>query len=629
MSISKIKPYLPLPGFNKDCDPTIPPSHFSLPSDPRSLEEKVSSSAKSALSALDFDLFKNELLKKYEPKVVQALFERLQEMGKTDLTLGDRERFEVWCHYFEVESSFKEQFYGTSSATTRLLNHYLKYSQEEAYFRISHASNAPCLTHENILLCKHNIERFIDCHQQLIEEFGEFICHRALTKTSLFPSDVLLGIESLPKTEDLKSIIYKYYQDEITIRKLIESLPFDDLRAQSDTLRKQIVKLKSPSVAEELFKELAIKAGRTDWLRCPFPREVIKNQAELFEACRLGQAWAKNQEELEPIPGAGKRASQTRGPVNINLVYFLNHPNSPEEDRPVAVLKRAKESSSIEKLVYDAALIFGLESAVVPTKFSTFKNKSGSVQTYQNGISWSDFQKIGASNKSSNLMNSEQQKIIQSISMEDFLKAGIATLIFGNRDLHLGNFLLVEKEDGSYKIVIFDNGECFFPSNTILLDRKGKCHLPLRNSLLIFPQADYPIQGDLKKRFQSFIRSYESKFKQFIQYLDSPTGKDTLRGFPKQKLNSEQIRAFKVRLERLITMVNIPDNFTYRDLVYSLFPLYELFLQLTMITHPDYPEIFVGYHPAEELCDQAISVGKMTKEEKEGIIKMIKDHQYD
>lgn len=622
MSIPKLTSSLPSPEWSENFNFTIPPSHFSLPPHPNSLEEKVSSSAKNALSALEFDLFKNKLLKKYEPQVVEALFERLQEMGKTDLNLEDRERFEVWCHYFEVESSFKKQFHGTSSATTRLLNHYLKYSQEEAYYRISYASNAPCLTHENILLCKQNIEKFLEGHEELIEEFGEFICHRALTKTALFPSDFLLGIKPLPTTEKLKSTIYQYYQDEIEIREQIESLSFEELRAQSELLRKKIFKLKSPSIAEELFKELAIKAGRTDWLRSPFPREVIKNQAKLFEACRLGQAWAKDQEELKPIPGAG-------GVVNINMVYFLNRPNSSTEDQPVAVLKRAKESSSIEKLVYDAALIFGLESAFVPTKFSTFKNKSGSVQTYQNGIFWSDFQKMKDKEDSSHWMNQEQQKIIESISMEDYLKAGIATLIFGNRDLHLGNFLLVKKEEGSHKIVIFDNGECFFPSNTILVDRKGQCHLPLRNSLLIFPQADYLIQGDLKKRLQSFIRSYESRFKQFMHYLTTPTGKDTLRGVPERRLNSGQIKAFKTRIEKLMAMVSGPDDFTYRDLVYTLFPLYELFLKLTEIIEPDFPEIMVGYHPAEVLCDQAIAIGKMTEEKKKNLIKMIKEHQND
>lgn len=644
-------------SFSSSISTALPPIEpiglpKNKPEDCQDNIKKVTLTAQKILTANDLDLFRDELLKKYNEKVVHALFGKLEKIKKKSLTESDKERFEVWCNYLEMESSYREQIHGAPSSKARLLNHYLKYTQKEVYYRMSHASNLDPLTHDHILTCKQNIEKFLDYQDELTHSFDELICHRSLTKVSILPSDILLGLSPIPPLEEYKATIFEYYKKEILLREKIESATYEELQEQADSLKVEISGLKSYAVSKELLLQLALKSGRIEWLHSPFPKEVIHKQADLFEACRLAETWAEYQEKLTPIPGAGQRPSQVSGPVNQNLVYFLNHPDAAQSKSPVAVFKSAKEGASMEKFIYDAALIFGLDSAFVPTKLKKFKGKSGSVQVFQEGLSWNQFMSLGneeikpltpdSSQKQTSAKEVKistptstpvkkvnlQDEIISSISMEDFLKAGLACLIFGNRDLHVGNFFFVQKKDGNYKISMFDNELSFYHSNYILIDKRGDCHLPLRNALLIFPQADFLIQGDLKKRFQKFVRSFEQKFDELIRYMVSDAGKDTLKGLPNKELSHDQLKAFQVRVEKLINMVCSNQDYTYRDLVYKLFPLYEPFLALTELLFPDHPEMMVGYHPAQELCDEVIKLGYMTEEKKTEFINEIKKYKY-
>ncbi len=654
-------------------------SSLELPDE--KVSEKIETLAQSALQLTEMKQYENELLEKYNPEVVKALCNQLRNSGITTLNENNRNRFDVWCHYFEVESSFREKVHGTKSSETRLLNHLLKYTQREVYYRLRYTYKGPSLTHEQIILWEKNIELFIRYEKELLNTFDERICHRSLTRPSIISSEILVGLDPIMEVGELKEVIYAYYKDEIVLRAKIESSSMEELREDAEVLKKEAEAIKDSTVSKELFLQLALKAGKSEWLKPVFKQDLIEKQAELFEISRASESWANKQEELIPIPGSGGK--EVEGKINQNVVFFLKSIESTRDN--IAVFKNARRAASMEALVYDAAIIFGLQNAFVPTKLKTIKDKFGSIQVFQRGLSWDDFYALApkmtpsvkvpdqvtelpsltptqnnaqtapspklvqepiksASKSAPAILETHarssleapaksakvdlQKEIIDSISMEDFLKAGFAAVMFGNRDLHVGNFFFVPKEDGSHSIVMFDNEESFFHSNHVIKDSKGQCHLPTRNALLIFPQADVPITGSLKKSVQIFVNSFENRFRQFSDYLKSSAGKTTLKHLPRKQLGHYQLKAFKERLVKLIEIMNREEDYTYRDIVYHIFPLYEAFLNLTEYLYPNRPEIMVGYHPADYLCDEVVRKGYMTEKSRDEFLEKIRKYEF-
>ncbi len=644
---------LPNEEFSQKVD-TLLQNSLELPD--KKISEKIEVIAQNSLQLTEMDHFELGLLEKYNPEVVKALCDQLRKLGVRTLNENNRNRFDVWCYYFEVESSFRENVHGTKSSETRLLNHLLKYTQQEVYYRLRYAYKGPSLTHKQVTVSKENIELFIRYEKELLNTFDERICHRSLTRASILSSEILVGLDPIMEVGELKEIIYAYYKDEIVLREKIESSSMEELREDAEVLKKGVEAIQDSTVSQELFLQLALKAGKSEWLKPFFKQDLIERQAELFEISRASESWANKQEELVPIPGSGGKKSQ--GKINQNVVFFLKSIESSGDN--IAVFKNARRAASMEALVYDAAIIFELQNAFVPTKLKTIKDKFGSIQVFQRGLSWDNYcalapkttpsvkapdqisqppsliseqknaqtapspkliqEPINSASKSAPAIletharssleapaKSEkvdlQKELIDSISMKDFLQAGFAAVIFGNRDLHVGNFFFVPKEDGTHSIVMFDNEQSFSYSNNVIKDSKGQCHLPARNGLLTFPQADVPITGSIKKSVQTLVNSFENKFRQFLDYLKSAAGKTTLKHLSHKQLGHYQIKAFKERLVKLIEIMNREEDYTYRDIVYHIFPLYEAFLNLTKILYPDDPEQLVGYHPADYLCD--------------------------
>ncbi len=351
-------------------------SSLELPDE--KLSEKTDTLAQDTLQLTEIDRYELKLLEKYNPEVVKTLCDQIRKLGFTTLNENNQNRFDIWCHYFEVESSFREKIHGTKSPETRLLNHLLKYTQREVYYRLRYTYKGPSLTHEQIKLWKENIELFIQYEKELLNTFDERICHRSLTRPSILSSEILVGVNPIMKVEDLKGVIYEYYKDEIILREKIESSSTEELREDAEALKGKVEAIKDYTVAKELFLQLALKSGRSDWLKPIFRQDLIEKQAELFEISQASEKWANKQEELIPIPGSGGKESQ--GKINQNVVFFLKSIESNEDN--IAVFKNANRAASMEALVYDAAIIFGLQNALVPTKLKTIKDKFGSIQVF-------------------------------------------------------------------------------------------------------------------------------------------------------------------------------------------------------------------------------------------------------
>lgn len=593
--------------------------------------------------------FEEELLQRYNSAAVHALIDRVKKLDKTSLTDEDKVRLDIFCHYFDIECKYKESIHKENSPKARLINHYLKYAQKEIQYRLKPAYSGNSLGHREMHQCEKNIETFLSYISYLLENFDEITAHKALTKIRVLPSEILTGEEPFFNFEVFKENILTQFGPELSIRERLESLTVEELKDQAQELKEEILQLKNYIISEELIHKLALKIGKTEWLTPLVSSVAIENQAALFEACRLGEEWAESQEEIFPIPGSGGEKDED-GHVNLNYVYFLKDPRVQESAPNIAVFKDAVESSSLESLVYDAALIFGLESAFVPTKLKTIKDKVGSVQIFQDALSWKDYCKLkpyasyvsptkkdieslGSPTETSlqaieteNVLT--QEDVMYNVGMIDFLKAGIGAVLIGNRDLHTGNFFFKPKGNGEYSIIMFDNEMSFFHSNYLLIDKHDHFHLPHRNALLTFPHADTPIKGSLKDNVKRFVNGMDHRYDEFLNYLSSSGGKHTMKNLRHGELSYYAIKALRKRIDKLKEIVNQEGDFTYRDMVYACFPLYPTFLKLTKQLYSNHPEMVVGYHPIQELCDQLIERGKMTEKDKEALIEELKVYQY-
>ncbi|MCH9633960.1 MAG: hypothetical protein S4CHLAM7_06940 [Chlamydiae bacterium] len=606
----------------------------------------------------EIDCFEQELLQKYSPQVVKALFNNVRKLNIRSLTAGDRKRFEIWCHYFEIESKFRKKIYGTQSPTKRLLNHFLKYAQPDVYYRLHYKYSGLSLSHEHIDTFEKNVQTLLKYLPELISTFGESLCHRSLASSSIISNEVIVGFETLLDIEDIKNLIRFTFKNELFVRDSIDNHSKDKLELEVEILKEKLSLIKNHQIAQELYTKLALKLEKYKWLKSPFPKSVIQKQAELFQVSRWGESWAEKQDKLVPIPGSGANSSEEQ--KTRNVVYFLKSPEI--ENQNVAVFKHATVAAAKEALVYDAALIFGLHNALVPTKLKKIKDKFGSIQVFQKGLSWTDFFKSTESSPKS-VAKSEplpytieqnsslkaqsapgliepslraegkekpldlQMDVINKISMEDFLKAALATLIFGNRDLHAGNFFFMPKEEGGYSIVIFDNEDCFHNTNYLLTDKNGDHHLPIRNAFLSFPQADVIFKGELKENLVKFVNSFKGRFDKFVNYLQSPSGQSVLNKIPKKDFNNLHLNAFKDRIDCVINCLKSEKECSYRDLVNTTFPLYPAFLELTKLLYSNFAEMMVGYHSAEDLCEKAVKKGLMNTDKKAAFLKKLKQYE--
>lgn len=650
--------------------------------------QNLSLDSQTILVRASYSIFKEKLKRKYHPKVVDKLFAQVVSMNRKALTPHDRKRLESWCHFLTVQAEITSNLKVLPKNQQRILKRYFRYTEKEAY-RACHAKTSTCIPdHEQIQKCRENASLFIQHLPSLIDHFGEDLCHRMLTKLDLFPSAWLVGETSYPTYSEIKQLISTYYEEEISLRQILDTQSYDELKQQSEHIKTRIEQLKDYPIIKELFTQLAVKTGQTQWLRGAFAPSLIKKQAELFEVSREGEEWANQQEKLSTLAESG-------GVQSLNSVYFLKSPEVDRSSETIAVFKASKSSSAFETLIYDASILFGLESAFAPTKIKSIKEMDGSLQTFQKGMFYSDFEKRyfpkipqprkpeyfkpdrqvrwalgqypvnkqlpfadafdlfkpypqnrrfddfkkyyldGASKKTLEKLPSLEEinatykkTLYEKISIEDYLKAALGVLIFGNRDMHSNNCLLVPKDENeeSYRIVMFDNEMCFYPSNYVILDHNDACHLPVRNALLSLPHADIIIAGELKDRVVALINSYPTALNKFYEYLYSSKGRQLQERAGGQIITESAFNAFQERIQVLVQQVNSRPDFTYRELFYEVFPLYQSFLSLVKLFYPQQPEGMVGYHSADELCDMAIADGYMDEQAKDQFIQKIKTY---
>lgn len=535
--------------------------------------------------------FKKEILDNFHPTIVEKILKQIKH--RSHLNDDEKARIKYYCSFLTYDNQIKEEA-KSSCFLKRIMSQYLGTAQKINYYNLK----------ENIALFENgtmNLELFFqnallfkEYILEIEKKYGEEVCHRILISEEIMPNTIFTGSQSLENSSSFFQKIDQHYIEELSIETLIESHSKEKLTQEVDQILLRIESLNFKPVKDKLKRELALKVERYDLLIPKFKKEHIENLARLFYNSSNGLKWAQDQEKLKAFDNN-----------NINQVFFLK---GISEDKNTSVFKYGKAncfSAGMEALVYDAAAIFNIEESLVPTKLAKLNAKEGSIQTFQDGLLWQDLEK---------LTKDTQKEIINKISLRDFIFSGLPTLVFANRDFHSLNMIIVKKPSGGYTVKGFDNEYCFMPTNYAFSARPlkkcspDKVHhfLPMRNALLIFPQADEPIKGELKEELKNLALSWREKYKEFNKYLSSPLGITRVSKIEGNKFNKNQMNAFKERLEKVIPLLISSKDYTYRDLIYRLYPLYSSYNNLTKLFEPVNTEIVTGSESAQDLCQRAL-----------------------
>ncbi len=523
------------------------------------------------------DEFYEGIESQYGSKILERVLRHLHPQDIEDVTTTSANSISLYCHLFEIEQQLRDST-GSDQRIQRLVKKYLRYMNEDAVHQL-HQQN---LTHQEIEKSKQTCQKLMRMIPRLIEKYDEWICHRALNHFSIFPSDLLLGKQSLPSFETLCEKIDLVFKKEMALRARLEAMPFEDVKEQYEDLLAEINSLQDPHAVKELTQELLIHSGNHHRFTPLVEKGHIQAHSQLFQASLKGTQWADQFEELTPLDNDIHK--------NINKVYFLKDPQSPETN--LAVFKTPDRgdpySGKMETLAYDAALIFGLAEALAPTKEKSLKGMRGSIQTFQTStIDRSLFlEKTSA----------EQAEIFDKIPMKSFLRAALTGLLFGNRDMHLENFFIVQKSPEEYSIVVFDNEFCFQDSNLTITLSKNETFLPIRCALVLMPHGDTIIEGETKLWLQNLVATWPQKLELFKTYLESCAGKDKF-----QYLSDAALIAFRERLEKILIYTQQEQGYTLRDLIEHIYPLYSDFYKLTHLVYPSYTDAYIGGQSAEKL----------------------------
>lgn len=306
-----------------------------------------------------------------------------------------------------------------------------------------------------------------------------------------------------------------------------------------------------------------LKKQRED---CPVTKKAIELQAQLMSAKREGRyfAWGKTPEEFKNMVNWVNAIQSSSG----NEVAFAK----------VGPIGHENQAGIIEKLMWDIALIMGLEEVFVPTGLVYLSTEScpdqgffAGIQPAQSGIELNDYLSDG-----------------RSIEKNNFLIASLATLLFGMFDAHSHNIII----DGEGKIHFFDNSRNLPHSNNFIERKWGSIYWvsrsiywvsPYRSALLMFPESYKPLAKESMTEITNWVKKWSSRLPMLEKYLNSKTVKASLSKLPAHWFDVHTVLfRMKERLLSLQKCMQTDSQQTIMDIVNKVFPKYRLAYALAL-----------------------------------------------
>lgn len=229
-------------------------------------------------------------------------------------------------------------------------------------------------------------------------------------------------------------------------------------------------------------------------------------------------------------------------------------------------LSKYPEPAIIEKLIWDIALVMGLEDQFTATRVIKIKNELASEQTALMGIT-----------------PEQAKRRTQFLKRQAIIDATLTSIVIGHCDLHQDNMIV----DPRGRIMFFDNTRSMPNSNGFVERRDGGIYPTYRSYLIGLEESFIPLTKDercqMKERFEELLKKVDD----VELYLKSPMAKSQLAKLPKEWWNQkEAIKAMRERIENSITVLDDKKNsqsLSLRDLVMESNPAYKLACAIVMI----------------------------------------------
>lgn len=340
-----------------------------------------------------------------------------------------------------------------------------------------------------------------------------------------------------------------------------------------------------------------------DWRKdSPISKKALEMQAGLYSAIREGKIWAQNQDHLKPVEGK-----------NVNRVFKLCEP------RPAAFFKVGncfeENQGRMEKLIWDMAILLGLEEQFVPTTLTELRSKRDLFGGHENAALWEKegkltfHQDLLAGLAGGIQVAQEGQLLIHThdtstIAREEVKKGILSSVLLGMYDAHQGNIFVTNER----KIKFFDNTRSFPNSNSFIKDNLDI--IPsFRCALLDLPQASEPLTAEELSDLQSQINGLQKRAKMLEVFLASPQTQAVIGKFPPGWFDAgSAMSAFYARLTNIETALANGKIKTALDIALCACPDYPLtfalyYLYYRLDNSVDTPHNDVGFIPVDTIVD--------------------------
>jgi|694.fasta_scaffold26243_8 hypothetical protein len=335
--------------------------------------------------------------------------------------------------------------------------------------------------------------------------------------------------------------------------------------------------------------------------RSPITRRALQQQIRLMQSIREAKKTVAKNETLEKLEGSQNEVFPVRKKSSIETEHKeepigedreklkeKNTEESAEKEEPVGEIfgyykegKGGKEDSGkMEKLMYEFAVVAGLEHSFAPTGLvELVEDRRGS---YQPAI--------------------EGQRLDQCLSQEeqpDFphehvIEGTLTSVLFGTADVTPQN-LFYQKAKGKNKggFIFYDNTRSMVSSNEVIKKRLN-LYPPYRSALLGLVESYESLSKEELATLKEQIADYKKKAIAIEKYINLPSTKTKLSALPPGWWGtaSEEVKAMHERLNRMEKAVDQGEVDNLRDLVFAAFPEMKFFMALEMMSYEtDTPEL--------------------------------------
>ncbi len=341
----------------------------------------------------------------------------------------------------------------------------------------------------------------------------------------------------------------------------------------------------------------------------PVTKKAIELQAELHRTMREGKVWASRQTTLTP---QGK---------SVNKVFKIYKQNEPEITAFFKLGSGDEEGAGrMEKLMWDMAVLLGLEGQFVPTGETALRTESELKGGGQKVMSWEenlDLRQVNEAKESKKGGIQVAQKGATLGDLKDTTKIErrevangiLASVVFGMFDAHWSNIFVTQGGE----IKFFDNTRSFPNSNGFI--RRGPKDIisSFRCALLDLPQASEPLTAEELKDLRAQVDSFKQKSGKIWEFLNSPQTQAILGKLPpgwidvkgafdalqtRVDLLDEALKKGSIKTGLDIALQSLPDyKFTYA--------LTYLYLEIYGSTKVEEDQIHncVGYYSISQVVD--------------------------